>query len=497
MSPKDAKSLLAYSPMFHARHFAGIAKFRSRHFQPMRFPLESIPEYGSPNVASDIYLDGRPDLDRPLMVQFCANKPEELLQAAKYVQPFCDAVDLNLGCPQGIAKKGHYGAFLQEDWDIVYDMISELDKNLDIPVTAKIRVLETKEKTLAYAKKILAAGASILAVHARQRDQKGHKTGLADWSLIRYLRENLPPETVLFANGNILRHEDIDRCLDATGADGVMSAEGNLYDPTIFAGRPSTLKNDRAYWQGRDGRGGYRMDFVFRRYMSIIYKYVLEIAEPKRKPLFSISDPARETPDSGDDFADEPPPNKRQKQGHGKSTKSEKSMDPNLVALQAHLFRLLRPLVAVHTEVRDALARSRAGDIAAFENVLNLTERAVREGLLDYQANPDKYEDTQDNSNEADTEEQNITDHESSLRAIRACKRPWWVCQPYVRPLPQEAMEKGSITLSKKERKILAEEEASASKLRSETNAQSVRQEQDVKDGLEQGETAAPAMICG
>jgi tRNA-dihydrouridine synthase 1 len=458
--------------MFHSKMFGEMPKYRDSHFQPLKSVLPSPvdPYHISQLPESERHLDGNPAFDRPLTVQFCSNDPEDLLNAAKHVAPFCDAVDLNLGCPQGIAKRGNYGAFLQEDWGLITRMIGRLHEELDVPVTAKMRVLETREKTLEYAKTILEAGASIITVHGRRREQKGHNTGLADWKMIRYLRENLPKDTVIFANGNILQHGDIKECLDVTGADGVMSAEGNLYDPTIFATPPPVGEEGREYWRGRDGKGGYRVDAVLRRYMDIIHKYALGQEPPVRKPLFLPSDPEEvESPKNQEEEDDQDgPPRKKMKQTKT-DKRQQKVSNPNLTPMQAHLFHMLRPLVSQHHEVRDALAKSRTGDITAFENVLSLVEKAVKEGLLAYEEEhaKDSTSATTEtkplksapNLTEAETIEK-LDPYESSLATVARCKRPWWVCQPYVRPLPKEAIEKGSMTLSKKERKRLEKEEA-------------------------------------
>ncbi|KAI1939219.1 tRNA dihydrouridine synthase [Ophidiomyces ophidiicola] len=437
---KSSGHLLAYSPMLHARLFKERPAYRSQHFEAVR----AHPSEENNGADSRWFLDGNPRIDRPLIVQFCANEPDELLEAAKLVQPYCDAVDLNLGCPQGIAKKGRYGAFLQEEPDLIYKLINTLHTELSIPVTAKFRILETKEKTLEYAKMILSAGASFISVHGRRREQKGHNTGVADWSYIRYLRDNLPPDTVIFANGNILNHDDIQKCLETTGADGVMSAEGNLSDPTIFSHPPPIGEKIPGYWRGRNNKGGYRLDFILRRYMDIIYKYVLETAPPKRKPLFETSSAASDHSTSELEEKilppeqEDGPPRKKQKK-----SKDQKTVSPNLCPMQGHLFQLLRPLVSKKTHVRDALARCRAGDIPAFENVLLLVEEAVKEGIQEYNATPELHD---------ESEEPQDATLNGSKATIAKYKRPWWVCQPYIRPLPEEAMEKGALQLKKKGR---------------------------------------------
>ncbi|KAI6140004.1 dihydrouridine synthase-domain-containing protein [Pisolithus tinctorius] len=207
---------LVYTPMINAKIFAlnPSQKHRDKFFDI------SHAEEGGPS-------------DRPLIVQFCANDPDQLLASAQAIQDHCDAVDLNLGCPQEIARSGHYGSFLQDEWDLIHKLVNTLHTHLKVPVTAKFRVFPSTEKTVAYARMLENAGAQILTCHGRIREQRGHNTGLADWCKIRAVKEAV--SVPVFANGNISYWEDVQRCLEETGADAVMSAEGQLYNPALFA----------------------------------------------------------------------------------------------------------------------------------------------------------------------------------------------------------------------------------------------------------------------
>ncbi|PHT83287.1 hypothetical protein T459_11730 [Capsicum annuum] len=137
-------------------------------------------------------------------------------------------------CPQRIARRENYGAFLMDDLPLVKSLVKKLANNLDVPVSCKIRVFPNLQDTLKYAKMLEDAGCSLLAVHGRTRDEKDGKKFRAKWETIKAVRDVV--RIPVLANGDIRHMDDVQSCLEKTGADGVLSAESLLENPALFAG---------------------------------------------------------------------------------------------------------------------------------------------------------------------------------------------------------------------------------------------------------------------
>ena len=175
------------------------------------------------------------DADRPLLAQFCGNDPATVLAAARILEQRggVDAIDLNLGCPQRIARRGRYGAFLMEEPRLVSEVVATLAAHLSIPVTAKMRIFDDTERTVAFARMLESSGASLVAVHGRTRDAKDAASVRADWEAIAAVKRAL--RVPVLANGDVLCLKSAKECLDATGCDGVLSAIPLLEDPALFS----------------------------------------------------------------------------------------------------------------------------------------------------------------------------------------------------------------------------------------------------------------------
>ena len=91
------------------------------------FPQECLDELDDEEYRETYFLSQVSSADRPLVVQFGGNDAPTLVAAALLAQPHCDAVDLNLGCPQKRACEGLYGAYLadREHWRLTGRLNSE------------------------------------------------------------------------------------------------------------------------------------------------------------------------------------------------------------------------------------------------------------------------------------------------------------------------------------------------------------------------------------
>ena len=155
----------------------------------------------------------------------------------KTVQLLCEGgkaniIDINFGCPAPKVCRSSAGAALMGDPDRLVSLVKSCIDESTVPITAKLRLGtgQGEDTVIEISKRLEEIGVSRLCVHGRTLKQ-GY-SGTADWSLISKVVDAVSIPVV--ANGDIRNSNSALKCLEETGADGLMIGRAAIGNPQIF-----------------------------------------------------------------------------------------------------------------------------------------------------------------------------------------------------------------------------------------------------------------------
>ena len=192
--------------------------------------------------------------ESPMAVQLFGAEPQFMAEAARLLESGeyrgasgeipPAAIDVNMGCPMHKIVGNGEGAALMKDPALAAEIVRAMTEAVKLPITVKIRSGWDRDSINAVemAKRLEQAGASMICVHGRTREQMYAPS--ADWGIIRAVKEAVSIPVV--GNGDIFSATDALHMINETGCDGVMVARGAQGNPWIFQEILCAMEN-RAY----------------------------------------------------------------------------------------------------------------------------------------------------------------------------------------------------------------------------------------------------------
>ncbi|MSU63306.1 MAG: tRNA dihydrouridine synthase DusB [Pedosphaera sp.] len=172
--------------------------------------------------------------DRPLAVQLFGSVPEEMRDAAVFLEAQgISSVDINMGCPVRKVCRVGGGSAMMTELDKTAALVKAMVDAVKIPVTAKMRLGWDDDNLTApeLARALEDVGVAAIFVHGRTREQGfGGRVNLAGIRAVVNALGRVP----VIGNGDVTTPEAAKMMLDETGCAGVSVGRGAFYNPWIF-----------------------------------------------------------------------------------------------------------------------------------------------------------------------------------------------------------------------------------------------------------------------
>ena len=189
-------------------------------------------------------IETRPE-DSPLAVQLFGSVPEEMRDAAVYLESVGIAsVDINMGCPVRKVCKVGGGSAMMTELEKTAALVKGMVDAIKIPVTAKMRLGWDDQNITApdLARALEDVGVAAIFIHGRTREQGfGGTVNLAGIRSVVQAVKTIP----VIGNGDIITPQAAKKMFDETGCAGVSIGRGAFYDPWIFKRTLSYLETSR------------------------------------------------------------------------------------------------------------------------------------------------------------------------------------------------------------------------------------------------------------